>query len=207
MHSLGIYRTGCEFGSRCAHRHERPDGEPPENKLGAAPDSATKVAVNTTGAVPETNGGQQVLKELQMADVKDRGFSLVPNKTTWWIKNNKTWLQPANDGESLCQNCEEGHSHITKCSDGGCHSKLTHEMACALATSAVETAQPFTWLPYETQTRQANSLSVLVTGTRNKDTRRVEIKLPATRAEAAGGRFCYTINAKSMADACLYDSD
>lgn len=80
-------------------------------------------------------------------------------------------------------------------------------MACALATSAVETAQPFTWLPYETQTRQANSLSVLVTGTRNKDTRGVEVQLPATRAEAAGGRFCYTINAKSMEDACLYDSD
>ena len=142
-----------------------------------------------------------------MADVKDRGFALVPNKTPWWIKNNKAWLQPANDAESLCQTCDEGHSHIAKCSDGGCHSKLTHEMACALATSAVETAQPFTWLPYETQTRQSNSLSVLVTGTRNRDTRGMEVKLPATRAEAAGGRFCYTINAKSMEDACLYDSD
>ena len=34
MHSLGIYRTGCEFGSRCVHKHERPGEEPPENKLG-----------------------------------------------------------------------------------------------------------------------------------------------------------------------------
>ena len=181
--------------------------EPPENKLGAAPDSAKQVTIMATGAVPKTNGGKQVLKELQMADIKNREFSLVPNKTTWWINNNKAWLQPENDVDSLCQTWDEGHSQITECSGGGCHSKLTHEMACALAKSAVETAQPFTWLPYETQTRQANSWSVLATETRNRDTRGVEVQRPSTRAEAAGGRFCYTINTKSMEDACLFDSD
>ena len=75
MHSLGIYRTGCEFGSKCKHTHERPSVEPPENTLDA-PDSVKHVASMARGAVP-TNGGQQVQTE-RTADQRCQGQGILP---------------------------------------------------------------------------------------------------------------------------------
>ena len=73
-----------------------------------------------TGASHEDNGGEYVLKELAVSEIESKDFKLAPNKTNYWLKNNKIWLQPEGEGENLCQHCDEGHLHITPCSDTHC---------------------------------------------------------------------------------------
>ena len=91
MHSIGIYQTGCTYGSACKKKHERPSIEPPENDVVTAAGSAkrvssmtagaTRVSSMATGASPEANGGEYVVKELPASDIKSQDFTLVPNKT------------------------------------------------------------------------------------------------------------------------------
>ena len=124
-------------------------------------------------------------------------------------------MQPEDDNE-LCQNCNVAHSHVKPCADGGSHSMLLHQMACEMATSAVEHASPFRWLSQETQktiATEVKSITVLVNATRNGASPIYKSR-PATRAQAAQmkTRFCYSVNTKPMGDkeahdACLYDSD
>ena len=147
MHSPGIYQTGCTYGSACKNKHERPSVEPPENVVVPAAGSAKRVSSMSTGAKrvssmatgasPEANGGEYVVKELPASDIKSQDFMLVPNKTQYWIKNNKIWLQPEDEDGTLCQHCDEGHSHITPCSDGGQHSLLSQQMASAVCTGCL----------------------------------------------------------------------
>ena len=111
--------------------------------------------------------------------------------------------------DSLCQTCETEHSQITLCSNGGQHSLLGHQMACALAVSAVEPDKSFRCASYSSQelaTSGAQSMSVLVTGTRTG------VRSPPIfmdRAARKETRFCYSVNAKKMETedaACLYDT-
>ena len=120
MHSIGIYRTECGFGDTCKLNHGRPTTEPPENALETA---AKPVATMATRAVPPTNGGKHVLQdpEMQLAEISEKKFTILPNETTNWINSNKMWLQPEDEAESLCQACGEEHSQIEPCKDGGCH--------------------------------------------------------------------------------------
>lgn len=134
MHSLGIYETGCTYGSACKQRCERLSIEPPENDVVTAAGNAkpvssmstgaTRESVMATGASPEAHGDEYVLKELTVSEMESGDLHLAPNKTKFWIKNNKIWLQPEGGEDTLCQNCNEGHSIITPCSDGGQHSLL-----------------------------------------------------------------------------------
>ena len=134
MHSLGIYETGCTYGSACKQRHERLSIVPPENDVVTAAGNAkpvssmstgaTRESVMATGASPEAHGDEYVLKELTVSEMESGDLHLAPNKTKFWIKNNKIWLQPEGGEDTLCQNCNEGHSIITPCSDGGQHSLL-----------------------------------------------------------------------------------
>ena len=71
MHSIGIYRTGCTYGTACIHKHERPSNEPPEN--GADADvPGTPVSTMATGAIPNTNGAKPVLKEMTNEEGKEK---------------------------------------------------------------------------------------------------------------------------------------
>ena len=153
MHDLGIYKSGCNYGSECNKKHERPNFEPPENDVVTAAGSATRVLSMATGAraVPETQGGKPVLQEIPVSDLKMKEFTIMPNKTTHWLNSNKIWMQPEDEDASLCQVCEQEHSQIEPCSNGSQHSLLGHQMACALAVSAVETDKAFRWASYSSQ--------------------------------------------------------
>ena len=125
-----------------------------------------------TGAVPETNGGKYVVQELPVpvSELKSMEFTIMPNKTKYWLKISKIWMQPEDEDDSLCQTCEVEHSQIVLCSDGGQHSLLGHQMACALAVSAVDPDNPFRWASYSSQelaTTGVQSMSVLTTGVRS----------------------------------------
>ena len=205
MHSIGKYKTGCTYGSACKKKHERPSFEPPENA-----GKATPVATMATATLPQTNGGKQVHQEMQVGDVKDRNFVIMPNETENWVKSSQIWLQPEDEGDSLCTKCDATHSQIVPCADRSCHSMLLHEMASAMAVSAVESGRPFQWMAYKTQQQFAtdvNSNAVLVTATRDRAPPIYKSR-PATRAQAAQmeTRICYNVNAKKL-DENLYDND
>ena len=189
--------------------------EPPENAAVGENENAKPVATMATGMIPNTNGGKPVVLEMQPKDVADQKFAIPRNETGWWIKSNKMWMQPEDDN-GLCQNCSAAHSQVRSCADGGSHPMLLHQMACEMATSAVEHTSPFRWVSQETQqtiATEVKSNAVLVNATR--ETRDCAPPIyksrPATRAEMET-RFCYNVNAKPMEDkemhdACLYDSD
>ena len=124
---------------------------------------AKRVSSMATGASPYT------CKELAVSEIEPEKFTLAPNETSFWIQNNKIWLQPEGEEDSLCQNCDEGHSHITPCSDGGQHSSLSQQMASALAASSRDPNVPLKWASYKSQmqaTREIRESQVLATGTR-----------------------------------------
>ena len=197
MHSIGIYNTGCSYGRTCKKKHDRPNFEPPENEVVTAAGSATRVSSMAAGAVPETNGGKPVMQELPVSELKTKEFTIMPNETNYWLNSNKIWMQPKDEDDSLCQTCETEHSQITPCSSGGQHSLLGHQMACALAVSAVEPDKPFRWASYSSQelatSGAAQSMSVLVAGTRTG------VRSPPIfmdRAARKDTRFCYSVKAK-----------
>ena len=162
------------------------------------------------GAVPETNGGKPVLQELPVSELKTKEFTIMPNETNYWLNSSKIWMQPKDEDDSLCQTCETEHSQITPCSSGDQHSLLGHQMACALAVSAVEPDKPFRWASYSSQelatSGAAQSMSVLVTGTRTG------VRSPPIfmdRAARKDTRFCYSVKAKKTETedkTCLYDT-
>ena len=172
---------------------------------------ATRVSSMATGASPEANGGEYVVKELPASDIKSQDFTLVPNKTQYWMKNNKIWLQPADEDTTLCQNCDEGHSHIRPCNDGGQPSLLGQQMASALAASSVDPNNPFKWISYTSQVQASQDMqsnSVLATGTR-VGSHPIFIMDRRARNQAQDTRFCFSINAKAQEEssfACLYDT-
>ena len=105
--------------------------------------------------------------------------------------------------------------NVKLCADGGSHSMLLHQMACEMATSAVEHASPFKWVSQETQNTiatEVKSNTVQVNATRDRAPPIYKSR-PATRAQAAQmeTRFCYSVKAKPMGaekkDACLHNSD
>ena len=120
MHSIGKYKTGCTYGSACRKKHERPSIEPPANAH-----DGKAVATMATGVLPQTNGGKQVHQEMQVGDVTDTKFVIMPNETKYWVSSSHIWLQPEDEDDSLCANCDETHSQIAPCKNGGCHSMLT----------------------------------------------------------------------------------
>jgi hypothetical protein len=228
MHSLGIYETGCTYGATCKKKHERPSFEPPENDevAGAArnqaaagqPKPATsmstgakKVSIMATGATPGGSGDKYVLEELPVSAIKQGNFHLVPNETNYWILNNKVWLQPENEQDTMCQNCDEGHSHLAPCSDGGQHSLLSHHMASTLAASSKDPNPPLRWASYKAQlaaTLDVNESSVLAVGTRVGSP---PVYYMDRRARKAA---CSSISAKTCVAAkdanmysCLYNDD
>ena len=154
--------------------------------------------------IPHTNGGQRVLTEIQQNDVKDKKFTILPNDTEFWISSNKIWMELEDDADSLCSNCDESHSTITPCLGGDSHSMLLHQMACDMATSAVERDKPCRWMAYATQKKIAAETE-LPTGTR-KRCGAIVVERPVTRPKG-DVRFCHNVNAKTMEDAILYDSD
>ena len=129
---------------------------------------AKKVSVMATGASPEAHGDEYVLKELPESEMESEDLHLAPNKTRFWMKNNKNWLQPEGDEDSLCRNCNEGHSIITPCSDGGQHSLLLKHMVSDLATSSQHPNVPMKWASHAAQVQATQDVqsSVLATGTR-----------------------------------------
>ena len=214
MHSLGIYRTGCDFGSQCKKKHERPKGEPPENATVAVPVGTKRTAAMATGAVPITNGGKPKIQEMGLADISGKTFAVfMPSKATVWIKCNRMWLQPKDENDMVCQNCNTCHSLIETCEDGGTHSLQYHEMACELAATAVEADRTFKWVPYSVQVQMVEddeAKCMTATVTRTRETRGVLFNRPATRA-AAG---CYGVSVSKMekkneddGNSYLYDSD
>ena len=42
-----------------------------------------------TEAVPETNGGKYVVQELPISELKSNEFTILPNKTNYWINSSK----------------------------------------------------------------------------------------------------------------------
>ena len=152
------------------------------------------------------HGTTPVLLEVHASDMADQKCILIPNNAGNWVCCNKVWLQPKDDDTSMCTHCQEGHSIIKPCKLGGRHSGMLHHMALEMSISSVEEQRPFRWMPYGVQEqKEAIEANVsLTTATRTRfpvmDRRR-----PATRAEDA--RFCYSVNAKPMEAACLYDSD
>ena len=115
--------------------------------------------------------------------------------------------------DSLCQTCETEHSQITLCSNRGQHSLLGHQMACALAVSAVEADKPFRWVSYSSQelaTSGVQSMSVLVTGTYTRTcVRSLPIFMDRAARNSKDTRFCYSMKAKTMETEdkmCLYDT-
>ena len=213
MHSLGIYRTGCDFGSMCKLKHERPATEQPENEEETA---AKPVSTMATRAVPPTNGGKHVLKEMQLCEISETKFTIMPNETQHWMNSNKMWLQPEGEADSLCLMCNEGHSQFEPCEDGGCHSMLPHTMACELAASAVETERKFRWVPYRTQVQHDATTGAKVMATRADRSMAAQVITPRPATRAAAGlscnNYCTTVEKvkeKREEDACsyLYDSD
>ena len=147
MHHIGKYRFGCTFGDNCRKKHQRPSSEPAEK-------SKQRVTSMATKAVPETNGGKPVLQEVQPSDITGQKFNLIPNNTGYWVCNNKVWLQPEDDNDLMCTNCNEGHSIIQPCKNGAQHSGLIHQMALEMSASAVEEQRPFKWMSYGTQVQK-----------------------------------------------------
>ena len=145
---------------------------------------------------------------MQVSDMTDQNFVLIPNNTGNWVCSNKVWLQPEDNDTSmtLCANCKEGHSTIKLCKNGERHSGMLHQMALEMSISAIEEQRPFRWMPYGVQVqKEATETDVpLTTATRTRFPV-IARRRPATRAEDT--RSCYSINAKTMEDACLYDSD
>ena len=164
------------------------------------------------GAVPSTNGGQPKMQKMELPDISDKTFLIMPNETTEWINCNKMWLQPEDENDAICRNCDTSHSRIEQCEDGGSHSIQYLQMACELAASAVEPERTFKWVPYSVQvqmTRKANCMTATVARTR--DTRGVHVMLPRPATRAAG---CYNVNVRRLNEkkeddenAYLYDSD
>ena len=196
MHSIGKYRTGCTYGHACKNKHERPSTEPAENMI--------PVSVNAAAVIPHTNGGKQVLTEIQQQDVKDKNFTILPNDTEYWMNSNKIWMEPKDDADSLCSNCNESHATITPCLDGQNHSMLLHQMAVDMATSAVERDKPCRWMSYETQKKIASNTELPMATRQRCNT--IVVERPATRPKG-DIRFCYNLKAKTMEDEILYDSD
>ena len=147
--------------------------------------------------------------EMQEDEGTEKKFTIMPNTTNGWINSNKVWMQPDDDADLLCGACDEEHSHIKPCQDGGNHSLLLHEMACALDVSAVERDKPFRWMANETQSKLATKVqsnSVLAIGTR-KGSPPMFVQLPSVRPKG-DTRFCFSLKTtKTMEDECLYDSD
>ena len=197
---LGESRT---YGSACRKKRERPSIEPPENAQ-----DGKAVATMATGALTQTNGGKQVHQQMQVSDVTDTQFVIMPNETKNWANSSRIWLQPEDEDDSLCATCDETHSQITPCKKGGCHSMLTHEMANAMAVPAVESGRPFQWMAYLMQHQFATDVqsnAVLVTATRQQRAPSIFVNRPTTKT-AMETRFCYNVNVKTM-DTCLYDND
>ena len=145
MHSIGKYKTGCKWGSTCNKKHERPNCEPK-----AALKNVSSMAI---GTLP-TNGTAK-LQEMQMRDLEGHDLTLMPNETLHWVSNCKIWLQPEHDEETMCSVCDEGHSTITPCENGGgSHSELTKSMGIELTASAVEPDRPFRWVSYAMQVQK-----------------------------------------------------
>ena len=164
-------------------KHERPSIKPPENDVvadagrnqaAAKPISsmsavAKRVSVMATGASPEAHGGEYSLQELTVSEMESGDLHLAPNKTQFWMKNNKIWLQPEGDDDTVCKNCHEGHSVITPCNDGGQHFLLLKNMVSDLAVSSTHPDVPLKWASHATQvqaTQEVQERSVLATGTR-----------------------------------------
>ena len=203
MHHIGKYRSGCTFGDSCRKKHQRPSSEPEEN-------SKKQVASMATNAIPDTikcgrflNGGKPVLKEVTPSDTTGQKFNLIPNDTGYWMCNNKVWLQPEDDNDHTCTNCSEDHSIIRPCKDGAHHSGLIHQMALEMGASAVEEQRPFKWMSYGTQVQKdAVDANVnLATATRKNLPVFTRVR-PATWE--ADTRFCYSVNAKTVDNACKY---
>ena len=130
-----------------------------------------------------------------------------------WINSNKMWLQPEGETDSLC---DEGHSQIEPCEDGGCHSMLPYTMACELAASAVETERKFRWVTYGTQVQHDAQAEAKVMATRVDRRMAMQVIMPRPATRAAAGLSCNSYSAivqkvkeKREEDACsyLYDSD
>jgi len=162
------------------------------------------VSVNAAAVIPHTNGGKQVLTEIQQHDVKDKNFTILPNDTEYWMNSNKMWMEPEDDADSLCSNCNESHATITPCLDGQNHSMLLHQMAVDMATSAVERDKPCGWMSHATQKQIAANTELPVATRQRCNT--IVVERPATRPKG-DIRFCYNLKAKTMEDEILYDSD
>ena len=133
-------------------------------------------------------------------------FILIPNHAGNWMCCNKVWLQPEDDETTMCTNCQEGHSIIKPCKLGGRHSGILHQMAMEMSISAVEEQRPFRWMPYGVQVqRDAIEANVsLATATRTRFPVFTRAR-PATRAEDT--RFCYSVRAKTVDNACEYNTN
>ena len=155
------------------------------------------------------------MQKMGFPDISEKTFLIMPNTTTEWINCNKMWLQPEDENDAICRNCDTSHSRIEQCEDGGSHSMQYHQMACELAASAVEPERTFKWVPYSVQVQMkehAEAKCMTATVTRTRDTRGIPVMRtrPATRA-AAG---CYNVNVSKLnekkeddGNAYLYDSD
>ena len=139
----------------------------------------------------------------------------MPNTTAEWMNCNKMWLQPENENDAVCRNCDTCHSQLEQCEDGSTHSLQYHQMACELAASAVETNRTFKWAPYsvQVQMKEDNEAKCMTaTVTRTRDTRGVHVMLPRPATRAAAG--CYSVSVSKMEEkneedesSYLYDSD
>ena len=78
---------------------------------------------------------------MELAEISEQTFAIMPNTTAEWMNCNKMWLQPENENDAVCRTCDTCHSQLEQCEDGGTHSLQYHQMACELATSAVGTIQ------------------------------------------------------------------
>ena len=227
MHSIGIYDTGCSYGATCKRKHERSSIEPPENDVvadagrtqaAARPISsmstgAKRVSIMATGASPEAHGDEYVLKELTASEMESEDLHLAPNKTQCWMKNNKIWLQPEGDEDTLCQNCGEEHSIITPCSDGGQHQLLLKNMISDLATSSKHPDVPLRWASYVSQVQASQDVqdsSVLATGTRVVGSPPKYYADRRTRKAACSSitvKKCMPARGNNMYSCLYYDSD
>ena len=200
-------------------KHERPKGEPPENVLVAVPEGTKRAAIMATGAVPSTNGGQPKMQKMGLADISEKTFTIMPNMTTEWLNCNKMWLQPDDENDAVCRNCDcvtmSCHSRIEQCEDGGSHSMQYHQMACELAASSVEPDRTFKWVPYSVQVQMREdeeAKCMTATVTRTCDTRGIPVIRPRPATGAAAG--CYNVNVSRLNEnneddesSYLYNSD
>jgi hypothetical protein len=172
---------------------------------------AKKVSVMATGASPGDNGDKYVLEELPASEIKQGNFHLVPNETIYWILNNKVWLQPENESDTMCRNCDEGHSQLTPCSDGGQHSLLSHHMASTLAASSKDPNPPLRWASYKAQLVAAldvHESSVLAVGTRvgSPPAYRMDRRARKAACSSISAKTCVAAKDANMYS-CLYNDD